>query len=367
MRSARWWKCGLAFTLALFMMTACDDDSTGPGDPDAVDPVTTSQALDDLSDQFFTENEAVQSLNALAPFIVGAGLDIVPATVAPANPTELENFTARAWDAVRRVVDRRSEGELLASIPVDLLGKTLVFNPETGAYEVDPERTDAPESGVRFILYAVDPITEQPITPLQEIGWVDIVDTSSAPTVNVALTAVVNGETLIDYSVEATASETDFSITSSGFFSDGTEQLSFDLDLSGTGTTETLTIDGSLNLAATDVTVSVNLGTTFDATTEQGTASLTAAIEHQGNTVSFGVDVDAEGNISGDVRFNGAVVALISGNVETEEFSITNAEGGELTAEEIEALERIFDAFNDVFEAAGGVVLLTLVLVGFAF
>lgn len=368
MRKTPWLSCVLTVGLALSMATACDDDSTSPGNPDDVDPVSTSQALDAVTAKYFTGNDAVQSLNALAPFMVGAGLDIIPAVVAPAgDPTDLQAMATTAWDAVLEVQGRRDSGARLMSIPVGLLGKTFVFNLTTGQYELDDTRTDAPSNGVRFILYAVDPITLQPIDPLQEVGYVDIVDTSSLPTINVALTAVVDDVTLIDYDVTATATETQFSMNSDGFLSDGTDQLNFDVALTATGGTETLTIDGDVNLATTDVTVSVGLDATVDAQTGDGTVGLNAAIDYQGNTVSFSTDIDAQGNLTGSVLFNGVPVALISGNIDTETVTVTNAEGAELTEAQLDALEEMFDAFGNVFEAAGGLVILTFVLIGFAF
>ena len=47
------------------------------------------------------------------------------------------------------------------------------------------DRTGAPANGVRFLLYAVDPVTFQPVEPLVEAGYVDITDLSGGNTQSV--------------------------------------------------------------------------------------------------------------------------------------------------------------------------------------
>lgn len=69
-----------------------------------------------------------------------------------------------------------TEVSLSLFLPETLLGSTLTWNPDTGAYEPDPSRRDGPPSGVRLVMYEVDLETRTPALPLTEIGHVDLID-----------------------------------------------------------------------------------------------------------------------------------------------------------------------------------------------
>ncbi len=61
------------------------------------------------------------------------------------------------------------------------------------------DRTGAPANGVRFLIYAVNPITFVPVEPLQEVGYVQLTDLSGSST-QAARVIVVSGETTyLDY------------------------------------------------------------------------------------------------------------------------------------------------------------------------
>lgn len=62
-----------------------------------------------------------------------------------------------------------------ALLHLDLRGRT--YDRDVDGYRWNPNRTDAPVNGVRFILYEVDPVTHEPGTT--EIGYVDLLDEST--------------------------------------------------------------------------------------------------------------------------------------------------------------------------------------------
>ena len=53
--------------------------------------------------------------------------------------------------------------------------------------------TGAPANGVRFVLYAVDPVMLRPVEPVVEVGYADIIDQSTASTTDIRV-KVVAGE-----------------------------------------------------------------------------------------------------------------------------------------------------------------------------
>src|SRR3712207_1381042 len=65
----------------------------------------------------------------------------------------------------------------LMAVPPEVAGKTFEYDPVTGSYAAGV-RTGAPSNGVRFILYAVDPVSYMPVEPLTETGYVDLTDLS---------------------------------------------------------------------------------------------------------------------------------------------------------------------------------------------
>ena len=62
-RKPFWFTQVAVLALALSVVTACSDDD-GAG-PDAVDPVETATVVDATVDQFFEDNNAIQSLDVL--------------------------------------------------------------------------------------------------------------------------------------------------------------------------------------------------------------------------------------------------------------------------------------------------------------
>ncbi len=246
------------------------------------------------------------------------------------------------------------DGEQL-NIPSGALGVTFIYDPVEGY--IPSQRTGAPANGVRFILYAVDPILEEPVTPLNEIGWLDIIDTSNfaTGTIDISLEAVVNDVTLVDVTSTGVLTQTSLSLDFDGTLSDGQNNLNFTIDalFSETGTFEL-----TFGMTAGDVGVTVAFSGT-----EAGGGSVTTTFTDAGNTIVVSLSVDASDNIlSGSgVSFNGSTVAIISGSLDNP--TVTNAEGDPLTDEELAALEDLLLAMVDVIEFGFGVFEFALFLI----
>jgi hypothetical protein len=338
------------FALAVSIFAACDDDPTAPTGSD-LDPVAAEQALDQASSQFFENNQAVQGLEYFGDFMIGAlGVDV----------TAFDLLTLAKADRLQSIpnVLRTSVAEGMADspqrIPVGALGITFVYNPDTDQYEASA-RTGAPANGVRFILYAVDPILGLPIEDpdLIEVGHIDIIDTSSFPTVNIALEAVISSVgTVMDVDVTGTLSQTAVIIDLEGYLSDGSDQLPFTLSLDATETNFSTEFDFStagfdVNLALTGV--------------EETDGSITFEITDGTNIVVFslivagGVIQDGSGIVFGTDQ-----IAVISGTLDNPTLTGGN---GDLTQEELSALQNLFAAMEGIFEFFLGTVNFALFLI----
>jgi hypothetical protein len=340
-RKPFWFTQAAVLALALSVVTACSDDD-GAG-PEAVDPVETAAVVDATVDQFFEQNDAIQGLevfgDAMAAALGGGG---------PSAP--IWNMVPRSSyfesaNRIRASISELGDGRQL-DIPAGALGVTFIYDPVEGY--VPSQRTGAPANGVRFILYAVDPILGQPITPLQEIGYFDIMDDSNfaTGTIDISLEAVVDGVTLVEVSSVGTITETSLTLDFDGTLSDGTNSITFTIDA--------LVSETEFNLTFGLTAGTVNISTVF-AGTETGGGSVTTTFSDGDNSIVLSLGVDASDNIqSGSgVSFNGTTVAVISGTLDDP--TITNAEGDPLTAEELAALEELFLAMVDVIDFFFGV------------
>jgi hypothetical protein len=338
------------FALAISIFAACDEDPTAPTGSD-LDPLAAEQALDQASSQFFENNDAVLSLAYFGDFMIGAlGADV----------TAVDLVTLAKADRLQTIPNmlRTSVAEGMSDspqrIPVGALGITFVYNPDTNQYEPSG-LTGAPENGVRFMLYAVDPILGLPIEDpdLIEVGHIDIVDSSSFPTVNIGLEAVINSVgTVMDVAVTGQLSQTAVNIDLEGYLSDGSDQLPFTLSLDATETNLSTEFDFStagfdVNLALTGV--------------EESDGSISFEITDGTNIVVFSLIV-AGGVIqdgSGIVFGTDQIVAM-SGTLDNPTLTLSN---GDLTQEDLTALQNLFEAMEGIFEFFLGTVNFALFLI----
>lgn len=335
---------------ALIAVVAACGDSTGPEDFSPTDANGQAEAV--LS--AVSDNAALASLSALAPYLQ-FGAAQMALSVAPFDPTEPQARTAaERLRAIQLAGPSFGTSASLALFPADLLGQTLVFNPELERYEIDDTATGAPEDGVRLILYAVDPILHQILEPLDPVGYLDLIDVSTASSDALQLVAVIEGETFLDYVASATQTTSSVMLAAEGFLSDGTDQVDFDLSL--TGTFNTLDLDYLLSADGN----SVHLEATFGGEGEDGfEATLTIDAD---DTIVLSLAVTPS-TVSGEITYNGDVAVTISGT--PEEITFERPDGTPLTAQEINALQALGNIIEELFDAFDN--LLAPALVVFAF
>ncbi len=332
------------FAFVLPFIAACGDDSTGPAAD--IDPMEAQAALEQVIDQYFNDNPGLSSLETFGAAIGNALPSLAPVnfTLHPESPT-IYGLADRLGASMRAAYARgTSLPMLMANIPTEVLGTTFVYDPGTSQY-VASERTGAPANGVRFILY-------DGITSLNEVGYFDLIDASDFGinpatidvTFRVIITAVSTTTPVVSYDVAGTASETGGSLLISGFLSDGSGQLNFSFDVTGT---EATGYGAEFTLSAGNVSVSLDISETTT-----GSQTLEASITAGSDEIKFIITIAANGDIQGGsgIFFNDGsgdvLVATFSGNIEQDNVTLNNAQGNPLTQQELVALANIFAAIE---------------------
>ena len=358
-RNLRWMPLVAVLALAA---GACDDNGTNPVNPLDFDPVATEQSVQDLQSRLNDDSDMMVSLGLVSEGLVmqmGASLVM---------PRELDRaavpFSAQF---VRNYALAGSAAEPV--FPPELLGVTFEWSLLEGHY-VPTARADAPANGVRFILYAIDPLTRTPTDPLTETGHLDLTDEGGTSTTRLGLEAVSGSQTLIDYFIElsyAILGQDDISVTvaAEGFISDGVDRLDFVLSQGATllGSTETIEMDlvYSLSLAGQNASVTVGMHGEFDFTGENPVESATVDLRvHNGTDfVDFEMALNPDNSLDGVIKYNGVDVVYISGTEGDPVFE--SATGETLTSVEVAALIDLFNMIDDVltlvedlFEPFGG-------------
>lgn len=212
-----------------------------------------------------------------------------------------------------------------------VLGRTYIYSPAERRYVPDATRTGAPANGVRFILYALDPGTHDPLVSL-ETGYADLTD-QEPPGLAVGLRfrAVSSGRTFLDYALTLTPTFTGGILGVNGFLADETNRLDFTIGATGQaiGSSQAAQVTFELSVPSQEfeATGSIN------ATGSGGVGSAHVDIE-----VAIGSDeIRLTGESSATVvnatlTVNGDLFAVITGNPH---HPTVRGEGGrELTAAE---------------------------------
>jgi hypothetical protein len=339
----------LAALALVGLMTGCGGDSNGPDTP--FDPAGTTSDLAAVEGSF--ESEAMYGFQSAAPAmgaVLGESQAAVALRAAPSKMIASGKAGAQKYaGTLARVYTEPTAGmrpvSQRAAILDEHLGVTFTRNPETLAYEPS-DRTGAPSNGVRFIVYATNPISGQPVTPLQEVGYADIEVTESATSGSFRIELVAGNVTYLDYTVGATGSQSALAVNIAGFVSNGDDRVNFDLDMHYDLTDEVITFDFLL-------TVPTRGNFRLDFEQEITNTTLTSSVELSGphGTVTItGSHTDAGGSYQ--VRVNGDAFATITVSAGGQPV-ITGADGEPLTQEELDAMEQIFLVFYgglDFFE-----------------
>lgn len=229
----------------------------------------------------------------------------------------------------------------MANIPEPLLGKTLVWDTESGEYVLsNPALPGAPATGVRFHLYRLNDETGMVEEPLVQIGYADLSreGTESSPAARLVVRNMANVK-LLEY------------VVTKG----GTAQLpSFRVDgTAGVGVNAvTFTLNVGVNLTNSSVTATWRTVVPARSATSRTTLAIGATTFTINGVLQRGLQrVEISGNLN---KTTGGQLTVKVGNrtfatITTDGVgvtSVTGAEGEELTLEEQEVLQRIFEWFD---------------------
>src|SRR5689334_8547939 len=233
------------------------------------------------------------------------------------------------------------------AIPQQYLGTTFVWDTGTVGY-VASNLTGAPSAGVRFLLYAVDPVTLQPVEPLVETGYVDVTDHGTASAVDVNVKVVEGNVVYLNYDVTAQPTTSGGIVHIDGFASDGSTLANFELAITLTETTnsETLAYTYRVNVPSRHLTLTWALNMT-----SVNQADFTATLDFVANgpngtvrlTGSYGASLQTLA-----IRVNGADFATV--DLSGSEPVITGADGQALSSDD----EASMQAIVEFYENSGG-------------
>ena len=340
------------------VLTGCSGDS-GPEAP--FNPAGTSSDLEAMNSTFSSPAFASFSTFSLmfdaalggAPIIASSAqaLDIRKG-VSPAEPGSAKAVRAAAARTAERLAatlrrEQRSGGlsASVAAVPAEVAGKTFVYDAGTGGY-VASTLTGAPGNGVRFIIYAVNPVTWVPVEPLTETGHVDVIDLSAGSTQAARVLVVSGGVTYVDYTASATTTTTSGRVSVIGMVTDGNIQANVNLRSTITFTAG-LTLTYSLDLPQRDVSIDLTVNTSdISQPTATSVVNLTMAGPNGSVTMS-GEFSETTGTLT--VRINGDLFATIAMDGPTT--TITRSDGTPLADDELLALQGVFDLQETAFIA----------------
>ena len=207
-------------------------------------------------------------------------------------------------------------GSLIADT---LWGRVYVYDTSTGQY-VEGAATGGPAAGVRFTLYALNPLTNTPVLPLDPIGYADLTDESSTTQYKLGVLAADPTTTYADYVITATATESSFAATAAGFVTDGAHRLDF--TNSGAASTNHVAIDFGLTLNQPAVSAHLQADLTLGNPTS--VLSLTFAVTRGSETVALTGTLGVTATQSGQsasanfaILVNGGQFATITGTIQS--------------------------------------------------
>lgn len=341
-------------TLMAAGAAGCDDGPTGPSGT-AFDPQSTDETVQTLHAELNADGDVLTSLTLAGAALAEQGVAsiVLPRDLAePVAPLAAQMIQASGTSGSAAVEP---------AFPVELYGTVFEWSVDLGNYAL-ASPTGAPEKTVRFKMYAVNPVTGQPVVPLVEVGYIDITDLGTDVMTGVRVYAAADelSDPWVDYTILATYSLAGADITltigADGFISDGSEILRFDMSETATFLTasEIITIDVrySVWLDGYPATVTVGLYTELDtaSATPVETADLSLVITEGSERVELLVTLAVDNTLSGVLLYNGAPALTVSGTEGDPVF--TRVDDQPLTTADVAALLAMYDLAEDVLDLA---------------
>jgi hypothetical protein len=325
------------------LLTAACSDTTAPLDPQGIqEDVGVAAAV--------INTAPTASLGALGPNINFALANQGGAAAVLELPMALLNDPDALVkrESMRQQARVELSGSTAAVIPAPLLGKTMEYSVAQERYIVG-ERTGAPANGVRFILYAVDPLTENIVTPLSETGYVDLTRTVTNQVATARVEAYSNSNSLgkvLDYSVTLGGLLVGPTAVVSGFARNGTDSLTFSLTSTFSLQNSSIDIDWRTALPSRGLTSRMEQTITGG---EVGTIVIDGRLSSRNGSVGISGTLSMGSGGTLTVTTNGDTFATITVSPESEPV-ILNAQGNPPTEAQAAMIRQILEWFEDAFD-----------------
>ncbi len=334
--------------LALATVAACGDPGAPGGDLTALDAPAVSanlQAVDRV-----LQAGVWESFRSLAPRFTAAGPAAgLGAAMGGGAVAELSADGARAaaLRLGRALLAVTRAPAFVPRLPPEVRGITFVLDSVTLQYVPDPGRSGAPANGVRFILYAVDTVTSEPL-PGVEIGYADLMDEGDALPAGIAhrIRVVSGGITHLDYFVTAGGTDSTGALHAAGFVTDGTTRVELQAGISAGRTGDTAAMEVRFAIGIPDRAFQA-AATVRNVDAAGGSVGEIALDVQQGET-RIGLALHGgEDSVIAEFRVNGELLATAQGDGGNP--VIRGADGRELTLGERQALSGILELAAQVF------------------
>lgn len=330
--------------LSLTLIAAACESATAPA---PLDPAGVQADLSAASSA--VSAPATVSLGALGPQIGlaldGAGGALGMADLPAALLKDPNALTAGAERGARVL-----GGGTASVIPQAALGKTFEYDAELERYAAG-QRAGAPANGVRFVLYAVDPITDALVFPLVETGYVDLTRSVTNQALTARVEAYSGGQApakVLDYAVSVQGTITNPTVIVAGFARNGVDSLTFTLNSTVSLATSTIAIDWRTALPSRGLSSRVEQTITGG---EVPQVVIDGLLESQSGRVGITGTIAAQSGGTLTVKVNGSTFATITvDGPEDETPTILNAQGQPPTPAEAAMLRQILGWFQAAFE-----------------
>jgi hypothetical protein len=354
-----WRRIACGATLAV-LAAACNETTA----PKLIDPAGTAAAVSAadsaLSSPVFTSFSTIGAkLTPVASAMLG------PASLYSATKPDLAGRQPFALTVERATLLQSLVPQLsilnAAGIPkIDSIAGA-VFQWDATNHRYYKAATTGCTSGngpcIRFILYAIDPLTDEPATSLTQVGTADFIDRSTGSTTSLQILVLGSGgaPTYVDYTVAVTPGTNSFTASATGTLSNGlaggaNKTLTFTATFTASPGSVTADATFALNNPAVTVTLNESLVSGQDTV-----LTLHFGFTRPGESITLDGSVRVHlgvATINVTIKVGGVTFATITGPLSNP--TITQPNGQTPTADELAVLGKLFGAAESFSSHLGG-------------
>ena len=315
----------VAASAGIVLAAACNSAPTGPAA--LSNPQATIAAVAALDSAF--HSNALASFGALSGSIgstkATAALSRAGTMVRATLPRPSSPGVSSEAAAVRQLSGLRALNLSPASPQGPVINDTLygsIYTYDTTFHQyVRSATTGGPTNGIRFILYAINPLTGNLASPLSPVGQADLLDESVGLTAKLHIIVAGNAgtPTYLDYTAALTFSQTSLVATLDGSLTNaaaGSTNKTLTFHVLATFTPATINVNGTYTLNNPAVTITLNAADKQALPTDSVT--LNFSFTRQGEAISFAgqlvTTADVVDTVDAAIHVNGQPYASVRGN-----------------------------------------------------